>query len=46
MVDGWMVRWVDGRLMNGGMDSEWMNGWVDGWADGLVGVGTERQTNK
>ena len=32
MMDGWMDRWMDGR-MDGWMD-KWMDGRMDGWMDG------------
>ena len=35
-MDGWMIRWLDGR-MAGLMDDDWMAGWKDRWMGRWMG---------
>ena len=36
MVDGWMDRWMDRRMVRWGMDGRMVDGWMDRWIDGWI----------
>ncbi len=45
-MDGWMMNgWMDDEWMDDWMD-EWMIGWMDGWMDGWIYTVSHRNLQK